>query len=132
MPTKINVNGSYSAQPVEVITENLERAVASARRIYSFRRRRDEVLSEVADLFHDPIWDILLDLYVAAERGQEVSISSACIGAAVPSTTGLRALGILQERGFVEFRNDPLDRRRRHVTLSPSIKEKMFALLAQA
>jgi len=132
MPTQNNVNGSYSAQPIEDIAEKLGIAVASARKIYAFRRRRDEALSEVADLFHDPIWDILLDLFAAGERGQEVSVSSACIGAAVPLTTGLRALSNLQERGFVEFQNDPLDRRRRHVTLSPYIREKMFALLAQA
>ena len=53
MPNQNNVNGSYSAQPIEDIAEKLGIAVASARKIYAFRRRRDEALSEVADLFHE-------------------------------------------------------------------------------
>lgn len=110
----------------------MKNAAASARKIYTFRRKRGLALPEVSDLFHDPIWDILLDLFAAAERGQAVSVSSACIGAAVPPTTALRALTVLKERGLVEFQDDPLDMRRRHVTLSAAAREKMFALLAQA
>lgn len=132
MHTENSVNVSFKIQHAENIAENYGNAATVARGIYNFRRKRSAAFPEVADLFHDPIWDILLDLFAAAERGQEVSISSACIGAAVPPTTGLRALGILQERGFVEFQNDPLDKRRRNVTLTSLVKERMFALLTQA
>jgi hypothetical protein len=36
------------------------------------------------DLFADPAWDILLDLYAARLEQQRVAVSSLCIAAAVP------------------------------------------------
>jgi hypothetical protein len=50
------------------------------------------------DLFADPGWDILLDLYAARQEGKQVSVSSLCIAAAVPPTTAL-ALDHQYDRG---------------------------------
>src|SRR3546814_11460790 len=53
------------------------------------RRLRDRYFD--GDLFADPAWDMLLDLYLAAERNtRPVSISSLCIASAVPAPTALR------------------------------------------
>jgi len=66
----------------------------------------------------DPAWDILLDLYAAEEEGLHISVSSACVAAAVPSTTALRWLRILCERGLITRRADSFDGRRVFVSLS--------------
>lgn len=104
-------------------------ALARAQRLYRARRRREADLAELADLFHDPSWDILLDLFIAAESLRSVSVSAACIGAAVPGTTGLRHLGMLKERGAIIFEDDLHDGRRRFVRLDRSLRERMRALL---
>lgn len=70
------------------------------------------------DLFADPAWDMLLDLYVAQVAGRRVSVSDACIAAAVPQATALRWLNMLDQRGLVVRTADTTDRRRWWMTLS--------------
>ncbi len=95
----------------------MEQARASAEGHYLLRRRRDTVFG-VADLFGEPAWDILLDLYLAHLDQREVSVSSACIAASVPPTTGLRYLARLERQGLVKRTPDGIDKRRVLVTLS--------------
>ena len=84
------------------------------------RGRQQRASYFAADLFADPAWDIMLDLFEAELEQRRVSISSACIGARVPTTTGLRWLRTLEENGLVSRREDPLDRRRIFVELTPA------------
>ena len=88
-----------------------------ARRIYASRRERETIFGN-AELFGEPAWDILLDLYIAHADDKPVSVSSACIGSASPPTTGLRWLGILAQEGLILREHDPLDQRRVLVRLS--------------
>lgn len=90
--------------------------LAFARETYNLRRRRARFLP--ADLFGEPTWDILLDLYVATCENRSVPTTSACIGAHVPPTTALRWLRILEARGLVEREEDGSDGRRTFVRLS--------------
>lgn len=90
--------------------------LAFARETYTIRRRRDRHLP--GDLFGEPTWDILLDLYVATRENRPVPTTSACIGANVPPTTALRWLRILETRGLVEREEDGRDGRRTFVRLS--------------
>ena len=62
-------------------------------------------------LFGEPAWDILLDLYVHACKRQEVSVTSACLAAQVPPTTGLRWVGLLEAEGYIARRPSQKDRR---------------------
>jgi DNA-binding transcriptional ArsR family regulator len=91
-------------------------ALTLAREFYAGRRRRARYLS--VDLFGEPTWDILLDLYVALREGRRVPTTSACIGAHVPPTTALRWLRILEMRGLVEREEDGRDGRRTFVRLT--------------
>ena len=93
-----------------------EALLAFARETYAVRRRRDRHLP--GDLFGEPTWDILLDLYVATRENRPVPTTSACIGANVPPTTALRWLRILETRGLVEREEDNRDGRRTFVRLS--------------
>ncbi len=88
-----------------------------ARRTYSLRRKRAAIFGN-PELFGEPAWDILLDLYIAQADDKPVSVSSACIGSAAPATTGLRWLGVLADEGLVVRENDTGDNRRVLVRLS--------------
>jgi len=102
-------------------------ALTLAREFYAGRRRRARYLS--IDLFGEPTWDILLDLYVSAREGRRVPTTSACIGAHVPPTTALRWLRILEMRGLVEREEDGRDGRRTFVRLTERGRAVMEAFL---
>jgi DNA-binding MarR family transcriptional regulator len=71
-----------------------------------------------AELFGDPAWDMLLDLAAAHGEGAQVSVTSLCIAAAVPTTTALRWLTQMVESGLFIRVPDPADRRRAFIALS--------------
>lgn len=95
----------------------------NVREIIKLRRIRDQLLG--ADLFADPGWDILLDLFAAQDEGREVSVSSLCIAAAVPPTTALRWIGNMTEAGYLVRRQDPHDARRVYIELSEAMSAKL-------
>lgn len=92
------------------------RLAAIARAEYASRRRRDKLFA--ADIFAEPAWDMLLDLYVQRFYARKVSINSLCIAAAVPPTTALRWIGKLEFSGLIDRRPSPNDARVVYVTLS--------------
>lgn len=104
-----------------------------ARQLYANRRRRTEIFANT-ELFGEPAWDILLDLYVAHSERKSVSVSSACIGSAAPPTTGLRWLGLLAEHDLVMREHDASDQRRVIVRLTEKglrAMDEFFASAAQ-
>jgi hypothetical protein len=98
--------------------------LAMARKTYALRRKRAAIFGN-PDLFGEPAWDILLDLFIAQGEGKPVSVSSACIGSAAPATTGLRWLGVLADEGLIVRENDPEDNRRVLVRLTPAGRAAM-------
>ncbi len=108
-------------------------SLALARKTYALRRKRAAIFGN-PDLFGEPAWDILLDLFIAEAEGKSVSVSSACIGSAAPSTTGLRWLGVLASEGLVVRENDPEDHRRVMVRLTATgqaAMERFFEALVE-
>jgi DNA-binding MarR family transcriptional regulator len=92
------------------------------------RRLRDAFFGQ--NLFEDPAWDMLLDLYAAHLEGGQVSVSSLCIAAAVAPTTALRWIGKLTGAGLLERQPDPLDRRRAFMALSAKALRGMEGYVA--
>ena len=80
--------------------------------------RRARYTEFPSELFADPAWDILLDLFVAYADGLRISVSSAVIAANVPPTTALRWIALMTDRGYLVRAPDPLDRRRVYVALA--------------
>jgi DNA-binding transcriptional ArsR family regulator len=80
------------------------------------RSRRNAAFD--VELFGEPVWDILLDLFVARVCGRKISVTSACIASNVPPTTALRWLGVLTDGGLVKRESDEYDQRRSWVFLS--------------
>jgi hypothetical protein len=92
------------------ISTDVVRAVIRARRM------RSRYFPE--ELFADPAWDMLLDLFQAEIAQLRVPVSSLCIAAAVPATTALRWLKTMTEQGLFVRRADPHDGRRVFVELA--------------
>lgn len=82
------------------------------------------------DLFADPAWEMLLDLAAARAEGRRVSVTSLCIASGVPSTTALRWIGILLERGLVVRIRDDQDKRRTIVALTDAGASAMAGFFA--
>jgi DNA-binding MarR family transcriptional regulator len=99
-----------------------------ARAMYRNRRARNRHFDD--SLFAEPRWDILLDLFIAAEEGRTISVSSACIGAAVPHATALRHLGAMQHKGLVARQADPRDARCQQVRITDEAAASMYDLFA--
>lgn len=103
-----------------------------ARAIYDARRRRDAMLDPMSTLFHDPAWDIMLDLFARGERRELVSVSSACVASCAPHSTALRCLKAMARKGVIVFERDPFDKRRHFVALSRDMHDRMTDWLAES
>lgn len=80
------------------------------------RRLRERFFG--ADLFGEPGWDLILDLYIRQLEGKKTNVSSACLAAAVPATTALRWINAMVETGVLTRTSDPNDRRKVYLWLS--------------
>lgn len=89
--------------------------VGSLRRL---RMRRKDLVG--ADLFRDPAWDMLLELFAGHERGEKLSVSSLCLASGTPPTTALRHIQRLEKHGLVTRQSDTVDERREFVV--PTIR----------
>jgi DNA-binding MarR family transcriptional regulator len=98
---------------------------------HSTRAARNKAFSGM-DIFGEPSWDMLLDLYQAYAQGQSISVSSVCIASRVPKTTALRWLGQLEKFGLVGRTDDPFDGRRTFVSLTDEAAKRMDATMAGA
>lgn len=94
---------------------------------YRERMRRREHVD--ADLLGEPAWDLLLDLFIARCSGLRISVTSACIAAQVPATTGLRWLTVLEERNLVLRAEDRHDKRRTWIYLTDKGFDQMVSYL---
>ena len=100
-----------------------------AEKIYNLRRKRDRTFKQ--GLFSDPAWDILLDLYISERHKKEIYVTSACLAAGVPASTGLRWITVLIQNGYVERREDQADARRSLLSLTPLGRELLDSLFEQ-
>jgi DNA-binding MarR family transcriptional regulator len=81
------------------------------------RRMRERFLPQ--DLFADPAWDVLLDLFQAELSRFPISVSAVCQGVGAPPTTALRYIKTMTEQGLIIRKPDPFDGRRVFLELSP-------------
>ncbi len=118
------LNELMGSRPVDTV-----RPVDAGRIRAHIRARRNRDRFFPSDLFADPVWDMLLDLAAARLEARKVSISSLCIAAAVPTTTGLRWIKAMVDRGMLERESDPSDARRSFIAMAPSTAQGMDACL---
>ena len=94
--------------------------------------RRSRQASFPGTLLGDPTWDMLLQLYAAHLDMLRMSITRLTHSTALPATTVLRRLGLLEKGGLVVRAGDPFDARRVFVTLSPAGIEAMDRCFAKS
>jgi DNA-binding MarR family transcriptional regulator len=125
---------SFRAAPANLFEPNvpapIDNEAVKVRNLIKLRRLRDQHFDP--SLFADPGWDILLDLYAAKLEGKPVSVSSLCIAAAVPPTTGLRWITTMTEHGALVRRQDPSDARRVFIELSADSEDRLRAFFADS
>lgn len=103
-------------------------AVKKAADLIEITKRRSRLVS-AANLFADPAWFILLDLFVRQNAGLQTSVSSACHASFSPVTTALRHIAILTERKIIQRQYDPVDQRRVFLELTEATKTEIQRIL---
>lgn len=113
----------------EAVPENprvtLRRA---ADHIRASRRLRDDFFA--ADMFGEPAFDLLLDLFIQELDGQNAYTTSLAVASGAPLTTALRQITMLVERGYARRVPDPVDRRRVMVQLTENGATAMWRYMA--
>lgn len=116
----------WMADNVLEATELLQMAKA----IYAMRRKRSAYLGE--EIFGEPAWDMLLDLFIAHVEGRRISITSCTIASAAPTSTGLRYIRSLEKAGLVVRRSAKEDRRRSFVSLTQEGASTLVKILRES
>lgn len=122
--------GDDLSTPMRLATANGDKVLEAAKLIYQSRRRRDIYFGHLGCEFGEPGWDILLDLFIAGREGRLTPVSSACIAAAVPATTGLRWIAHMEDRGLIARHEDPRDKRRSLLELTDGATQAVERYLA--
>ena len=104
----------------------IERLVRALLRL---RRSRDQIFEP--DLFGEPAWDILLELYASGLAGRRECVSGLSAVSGVPPTTALRWIAALEDRGWIRRTPDRFDRRRSNVFLTERAEASLGAFFAQ-
>lgn len=99
------------------------------RNILRLRRRREALFG--SDLFGEPAWDMMLELYAAELAGRRESVSGLCSVSGVPSTTALRWIKLLENAGWIGRQADPVDGRRSFLSLRGKARTAMEGFFGQ-
>lgn len=106
----------------------VSRALRAAERVYQDRKKRSDFVGS-DEIFGEPAWDILLDLFIRQAKDEEVSFRSACLHASGPDHTTIRWLKVLEKHNLVSFYKDESDDSKHFVHLSPAGYEGMLRYL---
>jgi hypothetical protein len=107
---------AFQADPTSALDYSDEALATIATRVYRSRRRRARHFDP--QMFAEPAWDMLLDLFIAKARGKQIRTISLCHASEVPATTALRWIGVLAKHGLVERRLAPDDQRAKLIALT--------------
>lgn len=102
----------------EPVLPPVERRRIALRDLKAMRRTRSSLFP--TELFSDPCWEMLLDLYDAQLAGAEVTVTSLGAASGVPLTTALRRMDELQRHNLIVRADDVGDKRRTIIRLTDS------------
>jgi len=106
------ISFAESSKPSDVIS-----ALQSAELEISRIRGRRKAFQD-SDIFFDPAWDILLELFVANAREAKLSVSAVGLGSGLAQATVIRWISLLASHGLVKRVDDAMDRRRSWIYLT--------------
>lgn len=113
------------ARPAPVAASNGPKAILVNQVSFNIQMRRLRRTHFGSAQLSGPVWDMMLDLMLAASNGRELGASDLATGAAVPLSSGLRMIAALEELGLVRRFIDERDRRRSLVQLTDRGAERM-------
>jgi hypothetical protein len=101
------------------LASSIAKALERASALIGLRIRRERLFG--GELFGEPAWDILLDLFIQRARGKKTSSTSAALASRAPSTTALRYISMLTTRGWVNRSVAVHDKRVYYIELTDSV-----------
>lgn len=128
MFAKLAPPDSHATPIIHVALHSNSEEVQMVRAVRRARRGRSAFFA--ANLFSDPAWDMLLELYAAELEQRRISVTAVANAAGVAATTGLRWIETFAREGLITRRCDPLDARRVHISLSAHGAAAMRAYFA--
>lgn len=105
------------------------RALANAHRT-SRRRMLRRQLVGADDLFGEPAWDMIIDLFIHEVEAKPVSTSSLGIASGLGMSSALRLVQRLCDAGLVTREADRDDGRRNFIRLAPDLAHRLTAYFA--
>lgn len=76
-----------------------------------------------------PMWDILLDLYLAELEERPIYLWQSCVASNIPISSAHRKISNMIESGIVERTGLASDRRRVDIALTPATRGNMHRLV---
>lgn len=126
--TVLGLNREPSSQ-TDYLTLSAEELGEMIKGHIASRQRRAKFFP--ADIFADPAWDILLEVFLADIEQRRLTISCACMAACVPPTTALRWISSMTATGLLERYPDRHDGRRHYVQLSTVASQSMRSYFSE-
>jgi hypothetical protein len=96
-----------------------DRRLGEAKALLTGRRQRVTCFPGVR--FHDPSWEMILELYVATRESRPLAVSQLCSLSGGSTTTALRHIEHLEALGYISRETDITDRRRANVMMLPAL-----------
>ncbi|WP_054120054.1 hypothetical protein [Porphyrobacter sp. AAP60] len=103
-------------------------ALQTAQRVYHERRSRVDFLGN-NEIFGEPAWDMLLNIFIRQSTSEMVSFESADINKVSPKPTAVRWLRVLEQSGLIRWERDADDNDRHLIYLTATGYEGMLRYL---
>jgi hypothetical protein len=114
--------------PLPPTKERVQVALEAAQRAVRDRGARSDFVGS-KDIFGEPAWDILLDLFIRQTNEKQVSARAAMMHAGAGPSTVVRWLSVLEQNDLIETSPDPSDSKQRLIRLTPGGYEGMLRYL---
>lgn len=114
--------------PLPASNQRVRVAVEAAERAVRDRKARAKFVGN-KELFGEPAWDILLDLFIRQANEKHASAKGAIINSGAGPCTVVRWLAVLEQHDLIQTMPDPADSKHRLILLTPAGYEGMLRYL---
>jgi DNA repair protein RadC len=127
----IDGTASFRLKSSEIAGRPLDQIILHNARKTIRRRLLRRQLIGAAELFGEPAWDMLLDLFIHECEGEQLSMFSMCAGSGIPVSSAMRLAQKLCDAEILRRCPDPSDRRRSIMTIDPDIAHRIRAYFSE-
>jgi hypothetical protein len=114
--------------PLPPSKERIQVALEAARKAVRDREARADFVGN-QEIFGEPAWDILLDLFIRQANESHVSARGAMTHSGAGPSTVVRWLSVLEQNGLIQTMPDPSDSKHSLIQLTPAGYEGMLRYL---